>query len=65
MQVDSSGIWQTRCEAHRPGGIIDNVGNYAADGIVGPHHEKEGSYYTIKQVWSPVATVYATKLNES
>lgn len=36
------------------GGIIDNVGNYAADGIVGPHHEKEGSYYTIKQVWSPV-----------
>ena len=36
------------------GGVIDNVGNYAADGIVGPHHEKEGSYYTIKQVWSPV-----------
>ena len=25
-------------------GVIDNVGNYAADGIVGPHHEKEGSY---------------------
>ncbi len=36
------------------GGMIDNVGNYAADGIVGPHHEKEGSYYTVKQVWSPV-----------
>lgn len=35
-------------------GIIDNVGNFGADGIVGPHHEKEGSYYTIKQVWSPV-----------
>ena len=35
-------------------GFIDNVGNYGADGIVGPHHEKEGSYYTIKQVWSPV-----------
>lgn len=35
-------------------GIIDNVGNYAADGIVGPHHEKEGSYFTVKQVWSPV-----------
>ena len=33
---------------------IDNQGNYAADGIVGPHHEKEGSFYTIKQVWSPV-----------
>lgn len=35
-------------------GMIDNVGNYGADGIVGPHHEKEGSYYTVKQVWSPV-----------
>ncbi len=36
------------------GGIIDNVGNYGADGIVGPHHEKEGSYYTVRQVWSPI-----------
>jgi hypothetical protein len=35
-------------------GRIDNVGNYGADGIVGPHHEREGSFYTIKQVWSPV-----------
>jgi beta-galactosidase/beta-glucuronidase len=35
-------------------GFIDNQGNYACDGIVGPHHEKEGSYYTIKQVWCPV-----------
>jgi beta-galactosidase/beta-glucuronidase len=35
-------------------GRIDNVGNYGADGIVGPHHEKEGSYYTVKQIWSPV-----------
>lgn len=35
-------------------GMIDNVGNFGADGIVGPHHEKEGSYYTIKQVWCPV-----------
>jgi len=26
----------------------------AADGIVGPHHEKEASYYTIKEIWSPV-----------
>ncbi len=36
------------------GGIIDNVGNYAADGIVGPHHEREGSYHTVRQVWCPV-----------
>lgn len=34
--------------------MIDNVGNYGADGIVGPHHENEGSYYTVKQIWSPV-----------
>lgn len=35
-------------------GRIDNDGNHGADGIVGPHREKEGSFYTIKQVWSPV-----------
>ena len=35
-------------------GFIDNVGNFGADGIVGPHHEKEGSYFTIRQLWSPV-----------
>lgn len=35
-------------------GRIDNQGNYACDGIVGPHHEKEGSYYTVKYVWNPV-----------
>ncbi len=35
-------------------GFIDNVGNYGADGIVGPHHEKEGSFFTIQEIWSPV-----------
>ena len=35
-------------------GRIDNQGNFGADGIVGPHHEKEGSFFTIKQVWCPV-----------
>jgi hypothetical protein len=25
-----------------------------ADGIVGPYHEKEGSFFTIKEVWSPI-----------
>ena len=35
-------------------GILDCVGNFGADGIVGPHGEREGSYYTIKEVWSPV-----------
>lgn len=34
--------------------IIDADGNRGADGIVGPYHEKEGSFFTIKEVWSPV-----------
>lgn len=33
---------------------IDTRGLLAPDGIVGAHHEKEGSYYTIKEIWSPV-----------
>lgn len=35
-------------------GIIDTDENHGPDGITGPHHEKEGSYFTIKEVWSPV-----------
>ena len=34
--------------------VIDAFGNNAPDGIVGPHHEKEASFYTIKELWSPV-----------
>lgn len=34
--------------------IYDGDGNHAPDGIVGPHREKEGSFYTIKEIWSPV-----------
>ncbi len=33
---------------------LDTDKNRGADGIVGPHHEKEGSYYAIKEIWSPV-----------
>jgi len=36
------------------GGWIDTDGNHAPDGIVGPHREKEASYYGIKEIWSPV-----------
>ncbi|HUQ09060.1 MAG TPA: glycoside hydrolase family 2 TIM barrel-domain containing protein [Steroidobacteraceae bacterium] len=35
-------------------GHLDCVGNSAPDGLVGPHHEPEGSFYTVKQIWSPV-----------
>jgi hypothetical protein len=33
---------------------LDSAGNQAPDGIVGPHREKEGSFFTIKEIWSPV-----------
>lgn len=33
---------------------IDTDGNHGPDGIVGPYHEKEGSFFTIKEVWSPI-----------
>lgn len=39
------------------GGILDCQGNNGADGILGPHFEKEGSFYTIKEVWSPVEII--------
>ncbi|MDV7185915.1 glycoside hydrolase family 2 TIM barrel-domain containing protein [Lutibacter sp. TH_r2] len=35
-------------------GEIDLQGNKAPDGIVGPYGEKEGSYFTIKEIWSPI-----------
>lgn len=35
-------------------GVYDSDGNHGADGIVGPHREKEASFYTIKEIWSPV-----------
>ena len=34
---------------------IDTNGNSAPDGILGPYHEKEGSFYTVKEIWSPVS----------
>ncbi len=33
---------------------LDTDKHRAADGILGPHMEKEGSYYAIKEIWSPV-----------
>jgi hypothetical protein len=35
-------------------GQIDVSGNEAPDGIVGPYRQKEGSFYTIKEIWSPL-----------
>jgi hypothetical protein len=34
--------------------FIDVKGNQAPDGILGPYREKEGSFFTIKEVYSPI-----------
>ncbi|HEY1021640.1 MAG TPA: glycoside hydrolase family 2 TIM barrel-domain containing protein, partial [Flavisolibacter sp.] len=33
---------------------LDTDKHRGADGIVGPYHQKEGSYYAIKEIWSPI-----------
>ena len=40
-------------------GFIDTHTNYGADGIVGPRREKEGSYFTVRELWSPVQVLAA------
>ena len=35
-------------------GIIDANGLNANDGILGPHREKEGSFYALREIFSPV-----------
>ena len=38
----------------KPGNVFDSDSTHAPDGILGPHREKEGSFYAIKAIWSPV-----------
>ncbi len=51
-------LWVFADEAVRrtdkEGVVYDGDGNHAPDGILGPHREKEGSFYTVKEIWSPV-----------
>jgi hypothetical protein len=35
-------------------GRIDVFSTFAPDGLVGPRHEKEGSYFTVRDIWSPI-----------
>jgi hypothetical protein len=35
-------------------GAIDVTGNRAPDGIMGPFRQREGSFFAIKEIWSPV-----------
>ncbi|MHA7128761.1 glycoside hydrolase family 2 protein [Algoriphagus namhaensis] len=50
-------LWVFKDEALlRPdrGSRYDTDGNHAPDGILGPNNEKEGSFFTIKEIWSPI-----------
>ncbi|HEY7090069.1 MAG TPA: glycoside hydrolase family 2 TIM barrel-domain containing protein [Tepidisphaeraceae bacterium] len=49
-------LWAFLDEAvkRKDSGRMDTNGNAAPDGIVGPYRQKEGSFYTVKEVWSPV-----------
>lgn len=35
-------------------GMLDSDGPNGPDGIVGPYREKEGSFYTVREVWAPI-----------
>jgi hypothetical protein len=39
------------------GGMLDSFSNYAPDGIVGPYREKEASFATVREIWSPVVLI--------
>ena len=47
-------LWVLGDEGVLRGDTIDCAGNLGPDGIVGPRHELGSSYYTIRQVWSPI-----------
>lgn len=35
-------------------GLLDSDGSNGTDGILGPYREKEGSYYTVRDIWAPI-----------
>jgi hypothetical protein len=41
-------------------GRLDAQRDLAPDGIVGPHHEKEGSFAAVRDIWCPVQVPLAT-----
>jgi hypothetical protein len=47
-------LWNLAEEAvlrtDKEGTVFDTDGNHAADGILGPHREKEGSFYTVREI---------------
>lgn len=50
-------MWAYSDEAVRradKGGVLDSEDYNAPDGILGPFREKEGSYYSVREIWSPI-----------
>lgn len=48
-------VWADEAVARADeGGRLDAKRDLAPDGIVGPHHEKEGSYFAVRDIWCPV-----------
>ena len=45
-------------------GQMDTYGPNAPDGIVGANREKEGSFYTVREVWSPIQ-IHPLKITSS
>jgi len=39
-------------------GRIDTAGNQAPDGMTGPHREREGSFFAVKEIWSPIQLTF-------
>ena len=47
------------------GGRLDCAGNQGADGVVGPRREREGSFYAVREIWSPVQLKGAERLTDA
>ena len=47
------------------GGILDSAGNLAPDGVLGPYREREASFYTARQLWSPILVTPAGDASRS
>ncbi len=47
-------IWAYVDDAVSSGDTLDAAGSLGPDGLVGPFREREGSFFTIKEVWSPI-----------
>src|ERR1700752_983901 len=46
-------------------GKLDCAGNRGPDGIVGPYREREGSFNTVREIWSPVQVSSPVKLADN